>query len=268
MITIEAYIVKDMNAPIILGNDFADQYSLSIIRENGTTSLRLGDSDLSIPLDSSVDSSYLEVQALRSEAAKIQHRKNNKKRRCQKGPVKVYASTNMTIAPGSIRKVTIKTSKPLTSPGIFIPSKRLPKRIQNSTLIDSILPKDPTFIHVTNDLDTPIQIYGGDVLGTIEEDYYDHEPPEDNTSAQNFFNLVNPILQARRDEKNSSEQEYYNQQSDLPNGPKLAEVPEYEDVPSKELLSSLDFNPKLSLVQRSQLEKVILRNSRAFSLDG
>ena len=30
-IRIEAYIVKDMNAPIILGNDFVDQYSLSII---------------------------------------------------------------------------------------------------------------------------------------------------------------------------------------------------------------------------------------------
>jgi len=28
---LEAYVVKDMNAPIILGNEFADQYSLSII---------------------------------------------------------------------------------------------------------------------------------------------------------------------------------------------------------------------------------------------
>ena len=268
LITIEAYIVKDMNAPIILGNDFADQYSLSIIRENGTTNLRLGDSDLSIPLDSSVDSSYLEVKALRSEAAKVQHRRNNKRRRRQKGPIRVYASTNMTIAPGSIRKITIKTSRPLTNTGIFIPSKRLPRRIQNSTLIDSILPKNPSFIHATNDLDTLIQVHEGDVLGTLEEDYYDHQPPEDNTPAQNFFNLINPILQARRDEENSSEQEYYNQQSDLPNGPKLAEVPEYEDVPSRELLSSLDFNPKLSPLQKSQLEKVILRNLNAFSLDG
>ena len=28
---LEVYIVKDMNAPLILGNNFADQYSLSII---------------------------------------------------------------------------------------------------------------------------------------------------------------------------------------------------------------------------------------------
>ena len=32
---IKAYIVKDMNAPLILGNDFADQYSLLILQDNG-----------------------------------------------------------------------------------------------------------------------------------------------------------------------------------------------------------------------------------------
>ena len=63
---IEAYIVKDMNVPLILGNDFADQYSLSIIWDNGNTSLKLGNSRCAIPLDSSVESSYLNVQALQA----------------------------------------------------------------------------------------------------------------------------------------------------------------------------------------------------------
>jgi len=70
---LEAYIVKDMNAPLILGNDFADQYSLSIIRDNGSTSLKLGDSGHTIPLDSSVDSAFLDVKALRAEAMATQH---------------------------------------------------------------------------------------------------------------------------------------------------------------------------------------------------
>ena len=73
IIKIEAYIVKDMNAPIILGNDFTDQYSLSIMREDGTTSLKLGTSGQTIPLDSSVNSTYLEVQAMQLQAAKVQH---------------------------------------------------------------------------------------------------------------------------------------------------------------------------------------------------
>jgi hypothetical protein len=74
---LEAYIVKDMNAPLILGNDFTDQYSLLIIRDNGTTSLKLGDSGHTIPLDSSVDSSFLEVRALQASAMAALHRKNN-----------------------------------------------------------------------------------------------------------------------------------------------------------------------------------------------
>ena len=72
-VRLEAYIIKDMNTPIILGKDFTNQYSLSIIRENGMMSLKLGNSGYSIPLDSSVDSSYLEVQALQLKASKIQH---------------------------------------------------------------------------------------------------------------------------------------------------------------------------------------------------
>ena len=71
-IKLEAYVVKDMNAPSILGNNFADQYSLLILRENDTTTLKLGYSGYSIPLDSSVDGSFLKVQALQPKASKIQ----------------------------------------------------------------------------------------------------------------------------------------------------------------------------------------------------
>ena len=64
------------------------------------------------------------------------------------------------------------------------------------------------------------------------------------------------------------EQQYQNQQPDVLFGPKLAEVPVYKDISSQELLSSLDFNPKLSKTERNHLEQVVLWNSKAFSLDG
>ena len=63
------------------------------------------------------------------------------------------------------------------------------------------------------------------------------------------------------------EQQYQNQQPNISFGPKLAEVPVYEDISSQELLSSLDFNPKLLKTERSRLEQVVLWNSKAFSLD-
>ena len=104
---LEAYIVKDMNAPLILGNDFADQYSLSIIRDNGNVSLKLGNSGHSIPLDSLVESSYLDIQALQAKARAILHRKNNKRRRKNSKINQVLILKDQIIPPWSIRKVPV-----------------------------------------------------------------------------------------------------------------------------------------------------------------
>jgi hypothetical protein len=46
--TVEAYVVTKMNTPFILGNDFASQFKLSIIRKDQTTQVVLGSSDRQI----------------------------------------------------------------------------------------------------------------------------------------------------------------------------------------------------------------------------
>ena len=43
-INVEAYVVKGMSTPLILGNDFADQYSISVIRQEGSCTIEFGDS--------------------------------------------------------------------------------------------------------------------------------------------------------------------------------------------------------------------------------
>jgi hypothetical protein len=43
-INIEAYVVKGMSTPFILGNDFVSQYSISVIQEDMKTFIQLGDS--------------------------------------------------------------------------------------------------------------------------------------------------------------------------------------------------------------------------------
>jgi len=267
---IEAYVVKDMNAPLILGNNFADQYSLSIVRECGTTSLCLGESGHSILLDSSVDSSYLDVRALHTRARAIQHRKNNRNWRQRKGPNLVVIARPKTIPPWTIGKVEFRTLRPVEGASVFTPCNRLAKRIGNSTFIDSIISSDAQCLHVTNDTDAPIRFLPTDVIGSLESNsYYDSKPPEDSSGVQSFFNIVTPILRDKKDKDNTSEeQQYQDRQIDLPNRSKLAEVPEHENIPSTELLSSLDFNPQLLNSQRRQLEEVVIRNRRAFSLDG
>src|ERR1700743_3115231 len=51
---IEAYVVKGMHADFLLGNDFADQYRLSILRNEAGSQLQFGDSGRFIPLENSI----------------------------------------------------------------------------------------------------------------------------------------------------------------------------------------------------------------------
>lgn len=51
---VKAYVVKGMNTPFLLGNDFADQYALSIVRKEDKTWLVLGSSRRRVPVVNSV----------------------------------------------------------------------------------------------------------------------------------------------------------------------------------------------------------------------
>jgi len=101
--------------------------------------------------------------------------------------------------------------------------------------------------------------------------YFDSDPPPDKElqSVQTFINIVNSLLRPEKiDNEDSDEQKHQNRQPDLPYGPKLAEIPDLEDIAKSKLIKSLNFNPKLSIQQKKQLESVIKCNHKAFSLDG
>lgn len=52
-IKVKAYVVKGMTTPLILGNDFTDQYSLSLKQMEGTTFLEFGDSGRTLDVNNS-----------------------------------------------------------------------------------------------------------------------------------------------------------------------------------------------------------------------
>lgn len=56
-IVVEAYVVKGMTTPFILGNDFADQYAISIIRSDEGAILHFGNSGRTIKVQNSLGSS-------------------------------------------------------------------------------------------------------------------------------------------------------------------------------------------------------------------
>ena len=56
---VEAYIVKEMSAPFILGNDFTDQYSISLLREDGQRTLLFGKSGRTKKVHNMITSNFL-----------------------------------------------------------------------------------------------------------------------------------------------------------------------------------------------------------------
>jgi len=123
VLRLEAYIVKDMNALLILGNDFTNQYSLSIIHDNGMTSLKLGDLGYFVPLNSSVDSSFLETHTFQAEVWAALHRKRTREKRKLRRPNRLTVEESITLSPLVIRKIPFKTTAPIWEDSIFIPIK-------------------------------------------------------------------------------------------------------------------------------------------------
>ena len=59
LMKVEAYIVKGMSAPFILGNDFTDQYSISLLREDGQSTLLFGKSGRTKKVHNTITSNFL-----------------------------------------------------------------------------------------------------------------------------------------------------------------------------------------------------------------
>ena len=57
---VEAHIVKGISADFILGNDFADQYSLSLLQDEGETMLSFGRSGRSIRVHNTLSTPFLD----------------------------------------------------------------------------------------------------------------------------------------------------------------------------------------------------------------
>lgn len=59
---VDAYIVNGMMAPFILGNDFADQYSISILRREGSSFLSFGNTGRELEAESSTTPSMVDAE--------------------------------------------------------------------------------------------------------------------------------------------------------------------------------------------------------------
>src|ERR1700742_135283 len=119
---VEAYVVKGMTAPVILGNDFADQFDLSLIRSDGQTRLVLGESERSVNVENSTSpfldekGKVFKVRALPETESKcyriITHKRNKRRQRRRRNQALapyIRAAESVTIPPETVKRVPVST---------------------------------------------------------------------------------------------------------------------------------------------------------------
>ena len=211
-ITVEAYVVKGMTTPFILGNDFADQYSISIIRREGKSYLTFGDSGRDTPVENTTttledeDGHAFRVR-ITSEPSKIrskQHRRSQKRRKRERIALRkgeALSAERRIIPPETSASIKLRLQVPSKWQNAFmernISTNELMDKIYGSP--DALVDVKEPYIHVTNFSKYPITIARGQTLGTIHNPntWLDKSFRNSNIKerrAKNYVNLLNNLL--------------------------------------------------------------------------
>ena len=115
----EAYVV--MSTPLILGNDFVDQYSISVILQEGSCFIEFGDSNQRMLVNNSVSPPFIDKDGhtfklcVLNSSAKSTHQKNQRfkhKTKFRKDNKNVWSATKIVIPPETSISVPILANFP------------------------------------------------------------------------------------------------------------------------------------------------------------
>ncbi len=299
---VEAYVVKGMSTSFILGNDFAEQYSISLLRQGGETRVQFGDSGRQVIALDEVSSTELrdenghtfqiEARTLTSAGDRAEARRKRllRIRRREPRDSKVRALGSFTLNPGSARLIPVSVQFPNDSDSVYVERLLLSPRDDAEFYgsPDSFVSRESPSLHVANLTSVPVCIRPGQVLGFARNpmtwldrtaSYSSQQLGQATAHAALIRRLAGELTTPVQAEMAKSEpvelraSARINSDEDplaedpLEGGPKTSEAPP-EDTPSDTFLSSIDLPPTLTLIQRATLERVLIKNRAAFSLDG
>jgi len=262
LLLVEAYIVPNMAPPFIIGNDFAEQYKLSILRSEKGTRLIFGDTGRSMNMHSSIYSTeelhaYIAKHVIEDPPA-LPPRPS--KEETNKPSKYLHLIDDVNIKPRTGKVVKIKAHWPEGRKEAFAELiSDLPKGIQ---VLESIISQETPDIIIFNTGNEAITVKSGTKLGKLLNPDRSLDKPTDErvTMALSLKALVKglgkptePVPEGHPDE--------------LEGGPKTSQT-ESDPIPSEELLEALDINPDLDPEQQKKIEEVILKRKKAFGLDG
>jgi len=270
---IEAYVVKGMNAEFILGNDFADQYCLSILRSDTGSVLRFGESGRTMPLENSISSDGTREltramsvsQGGQPKAPRLVTRKDE--------PSSVRADRDVVIPPHTVKFVPVTTTFPKGMSEGFIEAVELLQASPEGSLhvFEAMIPSEKGSVLVANSSRKPLKVSAGEVIGELRDPRKWLDSMENNPNGQELLRAAASVKSLLTDLTRAPPKDVPYEHEHLPEvdgGPKTAETPDPDSIPSDRLLQEIKFNPQLSQKERAALEKVVLRRKAAFGLDG
>ncbi|QRV93047.1 Retrovirus-related Pol polyprotein from transposon [Ceratobasidium sp. AG-Ba] len=287
--TVEAYVVKGMKVPFILGNDFASQYKISISRENdqgtivkfGTTGRYVDalDTDMEPRTDDAGNTFQVFTRPdFKSNSEKRAFRKRVKRQKKvlniappQSTPVRV--TRDVKLRPKHLTSVPIEVQFPRGKKLGFIERLITSGKESRDTyaISDCIINDETEKIQIANFSNRAIHIPKRHIIGYMQdaEEVLDKESDlssEDVQAAEAKVHLINTLLKEKAVEPPTEEELELSREPE--GGPKTAELPSTDVTPASKLLQEIHFNPDLTPAQKATLEKIILKNIKAFGVDG
>jgi hypothetical protein len=170
-----------MTTPLILGNDFADQYSLSVKRMEGRSFLEFGDSGRTLDIINSVSPEFISedghtfrVRRIHSTAKgfskRIDHRRSQRIRRKAKFRAtdqNMRSKLKIVIPPKTCVTVLVIANFPEKSDSLFVEKVFSSNRNLEDVYAapDSLIDKENLILQVSNFSSTAVTVQVGQVLG-------------------------------------------------------------------------------------------------------
>ncbi|QRV90335.1 Retrovirus-related Pol polyprotein from transposon [Ceratobasidium sp. AG-Ba] len=284
---VEAYVVKDMSTDFILGNDFGNQYLLSLLRNKEGTFVELGTSGRLVPVlrtdtDPRTDSAghVFQVQCCRTTAvSRLKTKKDRRtKIRSQKAlasrpsgsvPVRIYEAK--TLAPRTLNLVRVKTTfDPGEECGFVEKAFNTDKTGSDLYgITHCIIHANNPKLQIANFGDKPIKLHTGQIIGymfpvdtLVKDGELSVQQKKECEATAQFIQSLEKLEQPPKEDLDM------NYAVPAEGGPKIWDNPGPDHVKKEQLLQEVNFGPTLTPEQKSALERVILKHFDAFGLDG
>ncbi|KAG8793311.1 hypothetical protein FRC12_003102 [Ceratobasidium sp. 428] len=282
---VEAYIVNQMSTGFILGNDFGNQYQLSLLREPegsyigfGSTGRRIAISSSS--LDPQVDTAGNKFAVVcRSTTSHLEKRDSKRKRHKEakalkatpQGSIPVRIYDTKTIPPESILTIQVKTTFELGDSKGFVERHMGSNRTEGDLfgITDCIIQAKNPKLQVANFSKIPIKLHAGQIIGYMfpisQLSKKNSLSKEQLQECESKVRLIQSLDKKEPTEDDGLDMSY----SEPPQGgPKIWDNPGPDPVPEDRLMAELNFNPSLTPEERIKLENIIKKHKDAFGLDG